>query len=496
MRTRAIALLTGGALLAAGHPIAAQCPSETSPYGINAHAPQGADLPVLLNRVQTAGIGWIRVDFVWAWIEPAQDSFNWAPYDAIVAAADARGIHIFATIGHTPAWATAGVEGTGVPRSAADFYDVCFRAAQRYRDSIHYWGMWNEPNLSQFWAGTRSDYISLILNNGADAVHAADPQARACGPELAHLSSAKWDTWLADCINQSAGRLDVVTHHGYADNAAGITDKLDKAKVWPWDSLSVKQVLQNAGWFGKPFWLTETGWESASVGETAQAANYTALLNDWMTGQPSRSWVGKIFFYELNDSQAFSSISFGIVGRDPDYLPKPAYSAYQGFISAHPAAPGAPDRAAGLQPASGTTGADVNVDLSWQAARCATSYEVYFGAGSPATLRASQAGTTFDPGPLSRHTTYYWRVDSLNGSARTTGDVAWFTTASAPADFDADGDVDQSDFSFLQTCLTGRGVTYTPACGPADLDRDGDVDEMDVDSFRACMSGPAILTGC
>jgi len=148
--------------------------------------------------------------------------------------------------------------------------------------------MWNEPNLSQFWSGSRTQYIDLILKNGADAVHAAAPEAKVCGPELAHLSSASWDGWLTDCINQAGSRLDVVTHHAYSSSGySGVTDRLEKPPVWPWDPPSVKQVLQNTGWFGRPFWLTETGWESAEVGEANQAAYHTGLLNDWFTGQPA-----------------------------------------------------------------------------------------------------------------------------------------------------------------------------------------------------------------
>ena len=59
----------------------------------------------------------------------------------------------------------SGSEGSGVPNNPADYYDICFRAANRYQGSIEHWGMWNEPNLSQFWAGTP----------GAPAPAAAEP---------------------------------------------------------------------------------------------------------------------------------------------------------------------------------------------------------------------------------------------------------------------------------------------------------------------------------
>jgi len=96
------------ATLAVNGSLGQTCFKEASPYGVNAHAPEGQSVTTLLNEVQACWIDWIRVDFVWAWIETAQDSFNWARYDAIASAAKARGLMIFATIGHTPAWATDG----------------------------------------------------------------------------------------------------------------------------------------------------------------------------------------------------------------------------------------------------------------------------------------------------------------------------------------------------------------------------------------------------
>lgn len=66
------------------------------------------------------------------------------------------------------------------------------------------------------------------------------------------------------------------------------------------------------------------------------------------------------------------------------------------------------------------------------------------------------------------------------------------TVETVRPDFDGDGDVDQSDFAFLQACLTGTGVPASPECTRADLDvpPDNDVDNSDITRFLACMKGP------
>jgi len=55
------------------------------------------------------------------------------------------------------------------------------RVAARYAGTIQAWGLWNEPNLTQFWSGTRQQFIDVVLKPGADAIHAANPSALVAG---------------------------------------------------------------------------------------------------------------------------------------------------------------------------------------------------------------------------------------------------------------------------------------------------------------------------
>jgi hypothetical protein len=292
--------------------------------------------------VKAAGIGWVRIDFVWAAVEPQKGRYDWRGYDALAAAARARGIQIYATLAYTPAWATDGPELTGVPRNPDDWRRICFRAAKRYRGRIVYWGLWNEPNLKQFWSGSRDQYIDVILKTGADAIHSGNPAAKVGGPDLAHLVSngAVWYDWLRTSLMVAGDRLDFIAHHLYDSSGnSDVTNKLAASTLfggqpglWQYVAPSVREVLESTGWTNKPFWLTETGWESGRVGEQGQATDYTGLLDDWFTGQPGRDWMSKVFFYQLKDGPDGSD-SWGILR--PDGSAKPAYGAYQGFIQNH-----------------------------------------------------------------------------------------------------------------------------------------------------------------
>ena len=317
---------------------------EVSPYGINIHAPQGEELTALLDRVQAAGIGWVRIDFIWGWVEPVRDQYDWRVYDAIAAAARARGIEVFPTLAYTPPWATSGTAVNGVPDDPAQWAEFCGAAAARYRNTIRHWGVWNEPNLDKFWSGNRQQYVDVLLKPCADAIHAANPAARVGGPDLAHLTSgdSDWYDWLLEIIRDGGDRLDFVTHHVYdSDGHRDLGDRLDGSTVFGtrpglWDAVnpSVEEVLKESGWWGRPVWLTETGWDTHNVGESQQAAWLGGLLNDWLTGNPDRSWIQKIFYYELVDSPP-PGLGWGILR--PDRSPKPAYDTYRAFIAAHTA---------------------------------------------------------------------------------------------------------------------------------------------------------------
>ncbi len=68
--------------------------------------------------------------------------------------------------------------------------------------------------------------------------------------------------------------------------------------------------------------------------------------------------------------------------------------------------------------------------VSWAASAGATSYDVYFGAGSlPGAVTANVLTTSYSTGALLANTTYYWRVVSKNSCGNAIGSSTWtFTT--------------------------------------------------------------------
>jgi len=84
------------------------------------------------------------------------------------------------------------------------------------------------------------------------------------------------------------------------------------------------------------------------------------------------------------------------------------------------------------QPADGDTNVNPNTVLAWRAGRQAVAHDVSFGTDQDALTPADTvSATSYDPGPLSMGTTYYWRIDEINDAAVPAaweGDVWAFST--------------------------------------------------------------------
>jgi hypothetical protein len=289
-------------------------PPHAEIWGINAHVPGTAEL----NAADELGVRYIRVDFNWDQMEPAQNSFNWGPWDNVVNGAVARGMGVFATLAYTPSWANGGKDHTYPPTDVNDWRDFVFRVGQRYADRVDHWGMWNEPNLDDFFSGTAQDYVNKILIPGAEEIVAADPVAIVCAPELAPTpGDFKWNQWMNTVLGQAGSYIDRVTLHEYKDTPAESFQKLDT---------NVPRMLAKYGMSDVEVWLTEIGWASDRLGEDTQNENYAELVR-WVA---CSDYITKVFPYELKDDPTPSVPKWGLVRSDNSR--KPGFYTYQDFV--------------------------------------------------------------------------------------------------------------------------------------------------------------------
>jgi hypothetical protein len=137
-------------------------------------------------------------------------------------------------------------------------------------------------------------------------------------------------------------------------------------------------------------------------------------------------------------------------------------------------------------PADGAVSVNITADLSWTAGHDALSHDVYFGTGSTPPFIGNQTSQTFNPGTMAYSTKYYWRIDEVNDSDKTAGDIWTFTTIMAPpppppmltlaASYMSDTKKDiwiEGDYHLLQDspCIDTGDPNYI--VGPNETDLDG-----------------------
>jgi hypothetical protein len=259
---------------------------------INAHLAAGPQMDL----IGELGVGGVRLDFNWYDIQPERDRYDFSVTEASVAAAKKYGLGIYATLSYVPGWANGGRPRNYIMNDVEDWTKFVFNTVHHFKEDIHFWGMWNEPNQAGALHAAPREYIDRILIPGAEAVRDANEAALVCGPELAHMDW--WDYWIENALARAGDYIDVVTHHCYP--------RKDGRELY-----KVMQSFPDTG--GKPLWVTEVGYSSNRHGENGQANRYDQLLEAF----PSQDKIAGLVLFDLQ------SEGWGII-RD-DLTKKPAY---------------------------------------------------------------------------------------------------------------------------------------------------------------------------
>jgi unsaturated rhamnogalacturonyl hydrolase len=93
---------------------------------------------------------------------------------------------------------------------------------------------------------------------------------------------------------------------------------------------------------------------------------------------------------------------------------------------------GAPAFASHPVPADGAVCICTDATLSWTPGETSITHQVYLGTEIPLSIVASRMDSIYVPDTLYPGTTYYWRIDEINGKGTTTGPLWTFTTKGPP----------------------------------------------------------------
>ena len=295
-----------------------------------------------------AGVAWDRILFYWSELQPSGPE-DWNVYhvpDDWLQRAVQDGREVVGLLKHTPAWATDGTEGCGVPRGLDLPIDdpgntwAAFvrRTVSIYGDRIHRWIIWNEPDIEadtygNEWCGSMEAYYQL-LKVAYLAAREVDPGAKIHLAGLTFWHDRDYlDRFLAHAVQDPTG-----PDHGYYFDAVSLHIYFQTESV-PFIINEARAALRARG-IEKPIWVNETNASPDSDPEwplvrprwrVSLEEQSSFLLQSFALALSAGA--ERVAVYKLMDTGLPpGGEPFGLIR--PDWSRRPAYEAYK-LIATH-----------------------------------------------------------------------------------------------------------------------------------------------------------------
>jgi hypothetical protein len=279
-----------------------------------------------ITDLQRVGATSVRTDVLWHKIQPAEDTWNFEVYDAMLDALEAADIELIAMVAYGTTWASSQTtsESTYPPDDPADFANFAAAVADRYEGRITKYEIWNEPNAGRFWrpelSGDPEAWGELALQ-AARAIHSEDPAAEVIlggtffpaqvimgGEEFIRRAIAAHPDLLMEA--------DTIAVHPYPTYPPQVAPESEENGNTPLvDVVSTMRDLTD----GMPVMISEYGWPvwgEVDVEVQAQFLERAALL-------AASSGVTGICWYTLWDSEDPDNPedNFGLLDVDGAFKP-------------------------------------------------------------------------------------------------------------------------------------------------------------------------------
>ncbi len=277
-----------------------------------------------------AGIRFVRMDILWADVEPEQGKFDFKKYDELIGILTKHDIRILGLLNYNMPWSAK--EWNAAPDRAL-FANYVREVVHRYKKQIKYWEIWNEPDDKLYWQPQNymQDY-TLLLKDVYAVIKKEDKTARVVLGGLAKFIPVSLKHIYA---NGGKDSFDIVNCHPFQDPRLPTAIGQLKGAY-----MAMHKVMEANGDGKKEIWFTELGCPGAEKG----AKPYTGW---WLGPTPSEDlqakWLAKIytkalewpgvkrifwaFFRDLDGFFDTSVNDFGLVRVD--FSKKPSYETYQ-----------------------------------------------------------------------------------------------------------------------------------------------------------------------
>ena len=284
-----------------------------------------------------AGTPWPPVKFgtwrlwdtytAWPWLEPNKGEWHFDKLDKFIGLAEKQKVEIVLVLGLSPAWASArpAEKCSYAPGFAAepgnidDWRNYVRTVATRYKGRIHYYEMWNEPNLKGFYTGSMTRLLELV-REAHRVLKEVDPSVLVISPSA--TSGMKGIVWLDEFLSRGGGEyVDIIGYHFYV--SPGPPEDMTPLVM------KVKETMGKHKVADKPLWNTEAGWfiENKNTTVKAEGSGFRGkvLKEEEATAYLARSyilnWAGGVtrFFWYAWDNRLM-----GLTEADGKTLKVPA----------------------------------------------------------------------------------------------------------------------------------------------------------------------------
>lgn len=271
---------------------------------------------------------WIRVVISWVDLEPVRGRYSQSYLKHVTNCLDSAhhdGLDVLAVFAATPGWANKNAGWKAPPTDDTTYATAIGYLARIYPAStgsgINAFEVWNEANTRAFWTGAISQYETLLAA-AATAVR-AHSRAEVVLAGTAHIDE-RWDrTILADGYGRY---FDVLAVHPYPrlHTDTNVPEVFNGPGNAP-DTLDLLRIdLNRYGYPNKPIWLTEIGWSTYDISDSAQATVATRMY-DYIRGSGCYACnsIEFAFWYALLDTTG--GFDGGMSLLKTNLSPKPAY---------------------------------------------------------------------------------------------------------------------------------------------------------------------------
>ncbi len=344
-----------------------------NPFGVNVFLEQEVEewkRERTVAMVAEAGFHWLRQEFPWEDIEiHAKGDFEdrrhephrsaWEKYDSIVALTEGYGLELIVRLSNPPAWARADGDARGSfapPDRLSDWGDYVYAVVSRYRGRVHYYQLWNEPNIYPEWGEQPVDPAAYtrLLCEGYRRAKEADPQVVILSGALAPTVSLHPGPGPALGLNEfvflqrmydagAAACFDILAVNDYLLWSGPTDRRLEPLTINFSRPLYIRDIMVANGDAHKPIWISEMnsnavpddpsiqGWGVYGQVTLEQQARYAVqayqrVIEEW-------PWAGVVsvwFFRRPSDAERNQAwYYFRMV--EPDFTPLPVYTALRDF---------------------------------------------------------------------------------------------------------------------------------------------------------------------